>query len=60
MTLQIYRSAGFLSRSVLRAELVAQVETDKQPEDETAFADEYDGDIIEVSPADSEDSGEEQ
>ena len=52
MTLRIYRSAGFLSRSVLRAELVAEVEVDQLPEDEAAFADEYGGDIIEISPMD--------
>ena len=57
MTLQIYRSAGFLSRSVLRAELVAEVETDQWPEDEAALADEHGGDIIEVSPVNP---GEEQ
>ena len=52
MTLRIYRSAGFLSRSVLRAELVAEVEVDQLPEDEAAFADAYSGDIIEISPMD--------
>ena len=50
MTLRVYRSTGFLSRSVLRAELVAEVETDEWPEDEAAFADDYGGDIIEVAP----------
>lgn len=50
MTLRIYRTTGFLSRSVVRAELVAEVETDQWPEDEAAFADEYGGDIIEQSP----------
>ena len=53
MTLRVYRSAGFLSRSVLRAELVAEVETDQWPEDEAAFADDYGGDIIEIAPTDS-------
>ena len=57
VTLRIYRSTGFLSRSVLRAELVAEVETDQWPEDEAAFADEYGGDIIEVV---SENPGEDQ
>jgi hypothetical protein len=52
VTLRIYRSSGFLSRSVLRAELVAEVEVDGWPEDDAAFADEYDGDIIEVAPVD--------
>ena len=47
MTLRIYRSTGFLSRSIVRAELVAEVETDQWPEDEAAFADEHGGDIIE-------------
>lgn len=60
MTLRVYRSTGFLSRSVLRAELVAEVEVDQRPEDEAAFADEYYGDIIEVSPTDSENPGEDQ
>ena len=49
MMLRVYRSAGFLSRSVLRAELVAEVETNEWPEDEAAFADDYGGDIIEVA-----------
>jgi hypothetical protein len=53
MTLRVYRSTGFLSRSVLRAELVAEVETDELPEDEAAFADQYGGDIIEIAPTDS-------
>jgi hypothetical protein len=50
VTLRIYRSTGFLSRSVLWAELVAEVETDHWPEDEAVFADDYGGDIIEVAP----------
>jgi hypothetical protein len=50
VTLRIYRSTGFVSRSVLRAELVAEVETDQWPEDEAALADEYGGDLIEVAP----------
>ena len=50
MTLRIYRSTDFFSRSILRAELVAEVETDQWPEDEAAFADDYGGDIIEVAP----------
>ena len=49
MTLRIYRSTDFLTRSIVRAELVAEVETDQWPEDEAAFADDYGGDIIEVA-----------
>ncbi len=47
MTLRVYRSTGFLSRSVIVAALVAEVEADQRPEDEAAFADEHGGDIIE-------------
>jgi len=60
MILRIYRSAGFLSRSMLRVEFVAEVEVDQQPEDEAAFADEYGGDIVDVAPTDSENLGEDQ
>ncbi len=52
MTLRIYRSTGFLSRSIIRATLVAEVETDQWPEDEAAFADQYGGDIIEEASSD--------
>ncbi len=60
MTLRVYRSTGFLSRSVLRAELVAEVEMDQWPEDEGVFTDEHGGDIIEASPTDFENPGEDQ
>lgn len=50
MTLHIYRSTGFYSRSVLRVELVAEIETDVFPEDPQQFADEYGGDFIEIAP----------
>jgi hypothetical protein len=50
MILRIYRSVDYLSRSVLRAALVAEIETDDWPEDEAAFADQYGGDILEVAP----------
>ncbi len=57
MTLRVYRCVGFLTCSILRAELVAEVETGHWPEDEAAFADEYGGDIIEIAP---ENLGEDQ
>ena len=50
MTLRIYRTCGRLTCSILRAELIAEIETDTLPEDAQAFADEYGGDIIEPSP----------
>lgn len=52
MTLRVYRSTGFLSRSVISAALVAEVETAQRPEDEAAFADQYGGDIIEETYSD--------
>lgn len=52
MTVHVYRSTDFLSRSIVRAKLIAEVETDEPLEDEAAFADDYGGDIIEVSPTD--------
>jgi len=58
MILRIYRSASFLSSSVLRAEFVAEVEVDERPEDEAALADEFGGDIVDVAPTDSENLGE--
>ena len=54
MTLRIYRSTGFLSRSIVRAELVTEVEADQWPEDEAAFADEHGGDIIEEASSNPE------
>ena len=60
MILRVYRSTRFLTRSVLQAELVAEVETDEWPEDEAAFADDYGGDIIEVAPTDPVNVGEDQ
>jgi hypothetical protein len=52
MTLRIYRTYRRLTCSILRAELVAEIETDTLPEDAQAFADEYGGDFIEVAPVD--------
>jgi len=49
MMLRVYRSTGLFSRSIVRAELVTEVETDQRPEDETAFADDRGG-IVEVAP----------
>lgn len=60
MILRVYRTAGFLTRSVLRAELVAEVEVDQPPDDEAVFADQYDGDIIEIAPETPENLGEDQ
>jgi len=50
MMLRVYRSTGLFSRSIVRAELVTEVETDQRPEDETAFAGDHGGDIVEIAP----------
>jgi len=50
MTILVYRTAGHYTRSILWAELVAEIETDTLPEDPQGFADEYGGDFIEIAP----------
>ena len=57
MTLHVYQTCERLTCSVLRAKLVAAVETDELPEDPQSFADQYGGDFIEVA---SVDPGEDQ
>ena len=49
MTLRIYRTCERLARSILRAELVAEIEVARLPEDAYTFADDYGGDFIEVA-----------
>ena len=53
MRIRVYCSTGLVTRSIVRAKLVAEVEIDQWPADEAAFADEYGGDIIEIAPTDS-------
>ena len=60
MRFRVYRSAAFLTRSIVQAKLVAEVESDQYPEDEAAVAEEHGGDIIEVEPDDPDNSGEDQ
>ena len=55
MTLLIYRTCKRLTCSIVRVELVAEVETDRFPEDPLAFADQYGGDFIEVDNRGGED-----
>jgi len=49
MILRIYRTYGRLTCSILRAELVAEIDTGTLPEDAHRFADEHGGDFIEVA-----------
>jgi len=58
--LRVYCSTGLVTHSVVRAKLVAEVDTDQWPADEAAFADEYGGDIVEIAPENPEDPGEEE
>jgi hypothetical protein len=50
MIVRIYRTQGTLSRSILYAELIAEIEVDEPPEDPQTLADEYGGDFIQPIP----------
>jgi hypothetical protein len=58
MTLNVYRTTGFISRSVLSAELVREIDHADYPEDPQAFADEHGGDILEPASLDPEEEEE--
>lgn len=49
MLVQVYRYAGYRSRSIVSATLVTEVEVDEMPDDQISFAEEYGGDFIEVT-----------
>lgn len=49
MLLHVYRYTGRASRSVLRAEKVAEIESDDYPDDPWEFASEMGGDFVEVA-----------
>jgi hypothetical protein len=51
MIIQVYQYCGQVSASVATARCVAEFEADELPEDETEFANQYDGDFIEVLEA---------
>ncbi len=48
MLIQVYEYGRHASRSVVRASLVTEVETDEFPEDQHEFAREHGGDFIEI------------
>ena len=48
MTVRVYRTAGYLTRSIIRAILVAEVDVESCPNHPEDFADRYDGDFVEV------------
>ena len=50
MMVRIYAHANRVTRSILHAQLVAEVEVEDEPEDPQDFADQYGGDYLEVAP----------
>ena len=48
MIVQVYQVTGDVSRSVLGATLITEVETDEMPLDPDGFAADYGGDFIEI------------
>jgi hypothetical protein len=48
MIAQVYEFTGDVSRSILGARLLTEVEIDEMPTDQDGFAAEYGGDFIEV------------
>ncbi len=53
MTILVYKITGRHTRSIATATLVDQVETNKMPSDQIAFAEEHGGDFIEVAAAET-------
>jgi hypothetical protein len=54
MLIQVHQTTGYVTRSVLQARLVAEVEVELFPEDPQDFADEHGGDYLEVAPGDED------
>lgn len=48
MFIRVYRYTGNLTRSLLRAEVVAEIESDEPPDDPDEIRAQYDGDFIEI------------
>ena len=54
MPVRVYRTAGYLTRSIVRAILVAEVDVESCPNHPEDFADRYDGDFVEVVPGEDD------
>jgi hypothetical protein len=54
MLIRVYAHTRRVTRSILRARLVAEAEVDKEPEDPQDFADQFDGDAIEILPEEAQ------
>jgi hypothetical protein len=50
MLIQVHQTTGHVTRSILQARPVAEVEVESSPEDHQDFADQYGGDYLEVAP----------
>ena len=49
MTIHVYCTTGYLTASIIRARLVAEVEVESPSDNPEDFADQYDGDLIEIA-----------
>jgi hypothetical protein len=49
VTVHVYCTTGYLTASIIRARLVAEVEVESPPDNPEDFADQYGGDLIEVA-----------
>jgi hypothetical protein len=54
MLIHVYRTAGYVTRSIVLVEPVAEVEMDAFPDDPQDFADRRDGDYLEVAPGEED------
>ena len=54
MLIHVHQTTGYVTRSILRARLVAEVEVESYPEDLQDFADEHGGDYLEVAPGEED------
>lgn len=54
MRIQIYRYECLVTRSILRATCVAEVDADELPDDLDGFAREHGGDFIEINHSEDE------
>jgi hypothetical protein len=54
MLIQVHQTIGHVTRSILRARLVAEVEVESYPEDLQDFAEEHGGDFIDIAPGDED------
>ena len=54
MLIQVHQTTGYVTRSVLQARHVTQVEAEQFPDNPEDFADKYGGDYLEVVPGEED------